>query len=288
MKTGLVLEGGAMKGMYTAGVLDVFMDEGITFDGIIGVSAGAIFGVNYLSGQKGRAIRYNKRFNGDKDYMGFRTMLKTGNIINTEYAYERVPRDLDPFDNETYTNSEVPFYAVTTDIKTGKPVYHQITDVFAQMDVIRASGSMPFVSKPVTLSVRDEMTGEETISQHLDGAITDSIPFEKFAKMGYEKQVVVLTKDITYVKGAIPAWMAKLRYRKYPEFAKRIMERHIMYNGTIERLKQKEKEGKVIVIRPSQPITISKIESDPAKLQAVYDLGIMDARTILGRVKEFL
>ena len=140
MKTGLVLEGGAMRGMYTAGVLDVFMKEGVTFDGMIGVSAGALFGVNYLSNQAGRVIRYNRRFNADPNYLGLRPLLRTGNIVDTDYAYCRVPRKLDVFDDETYKKSGVPFYAVVTNIKTGKPEYIRIESVYEQMDVRLAPG----------------------------------------------------------------------------------------------------------------------------------------------------
>ena len=166
MKTGLVLEGGAMRGMYTAGVLDTFLDAGISVDGVVGVSAGALFGVNYLSGQKGRVIRYNKRFNGDKNYMGLRPLLREGNLFSTHYAYERVPRELDPFDDETFQASRIPFYAVVTDTATGEPEYIRIQSAFAQMDTLRASGSMPFVSRPGKIGHRE----------YLDGVIGDSIP----------------------------------------------------------------------------------------------------------------
>ena len=151
MKTCLVLEGGAMRGMFTAGALDVFYSAGIRFDGIIGVSAGAAFGVNYLSGQPGRVIRYNKRFNSDHHYMGLIPLLKTGNIVDTEYAYDKVPRQLDPFDGDTFDASGVPFWAVVTNVETGQAEYIRLEHALEQMDVIRASASMPFVSKPVKI-----------------------------------------------------------------------------------------------------------------------------------------
>ena len=152
MKTGLVLEGGAMRGRYTAGVLDVFLDNEIHMDSVVGVSAGALFGVNYLSGQKGRLIRYNMRCNPDKNYMGLRPLLREGNIVDTEYAYDKVPHELDPFDDEAFQRSGVPFYAVITNVHTGEPEYVQIKSAFAQMDTLRASGSMPFVSHPVSIN----------------------------------------------------------------------------------------------------------------------------------------
>lgn len=279
MKTGLVLEGGAMRGMYTAGVLDVFMEEGFTFDGIIGVSAGALFGVNYLSGQKGRVIRYNKRFNADPDYLGLRPLLRTGNIVDTEYAYHRVPYELDLFDDAAYRASGVPFYAVVTNVETGMPEYIQVNSVFEQMDVLRASGSMPFVSKPV------EIGGKK----YLDGAVTDSIPFEKFLEMGYDRLVVVLTKPAGYVKQPIPEVLARVYYaKKYPEFAKRVAQRHVMYNQTMQRLEYLERQGHLIVFRPSQVVPISRTEKNPDKLQALYDVGVKDARERVQQVREYL
>ena len=134
MNVGLVLEGGAMRGMYTAGVLDVFMEENINVDGIIGVSAGVLFGVNYLSGQKGRVIRYNKRFANDKRYMGLHSLIKTGNIINKEFSFYEVPYKLDKFEDETYKKSKIDFYATITNIETGKPEYIKIKSVFNQME----------------------------------------------------------------------------------------------------------------------------------------------------------
>ena len=279
MKTGLVLEGGAMRGMYTAGVLDVFMEQGIAFDGVIGVSAGALCGVNLLSKQAGRVIRYNKRFNADPNYLGLRPLLRTGNIVDTDYAYHRVPRELDVFDDETYRASGIPFYAVVTNIETGEPEYIKIDSVFEQMDILRASGSMPFVSKPV------EIDGKK----YLDGAITDSIPYEKFLEMEYERLVVVLTKPAGYVKKAMSKSLTKLYYaHAYPEFARKVISRHEMYNTSIEHLEKLEQEGRVIVLRPSKHIKISRIEKHPEKLQALYDVGVRDAQKKKNQILQFL
>ena len=204
----LVLEGGAMRGMYTAGVLDCFMDHDISFDAVIGVSAGALFGVNLLSKQRGRVIRYNKRFNSDKNYMGIRPLLREKNIVSTKYAYDTVPRELDPFDDEEYKKSDIPFYAVVTNIRTGKPEYVQIKSVFDQMDVLRASGSMPVVSKPVKL-------GNEW---YLDGAVTDSIPYEHMLDMGYDRVVVVLTKPADYIKKPMPRFLTSVYKKRFRGF----------------------------------------------------------------------
>lgn len=270
-KTALVLEGGAMRGMYTAGVLDCFMDHGICFDAVIGVSAGALFGVNLLSKQRGRVIRYNKRFNGDKNYMGIRPLLKEKNIVSTKYAYDIVPRELDPFDDEEYKKSDIPFYAVVTNVKTGKPEYVQIKSVFEQMDVLRASGSMPIVSKPVKLGHQ----------WYLDGAVTDSIPYEKMLEMGYDRVVVVLTKPADYVKKPMPKLLTSIYKRRFPRFYEAFSNRYIMYNAQLERLKELEKQGVARVLRPSEHIKVSKVEKNPDKLESLYQLGIRDAERFL-------
>lgn len=277
MKSGLVLEGGAMRGMYTAGVMDVFMKENIVFDGIIGVSAGAVFGVNYLSKQVGRVIRYSKKFNPDKNYIGIGSLLRTGDVVNTEFAYGKVPRELDVFDEEAFVKSGIPFYAVLTDMYTGMPKYIKINRVFEQIDVLRASASLPFMSKPVVIDG----------IPYLDGGISDSIPFEYFSDIGYKKQVVILTRDINYVKKPLPPFSERL-YRNYPAFAERLKMRYDNYNKKIERLKKKEKSGEAFVIRPSKPIEIKKIERSPEKLQEVYNLGVSDAKAAVSAVKEFL
>lgn len=278
MKTGLVLEGGAMRGMYTAGVLDIFLENNIAIDCAVGVSAGALFGVNYLSGQKGRVIRYNKRFNRDKNYLGILPLLREGNIVSTKYAYEEVPRRLDPFDDESYKKSNIPFFAVVTNVKNGKPEYMQVRSVFEQMDVLRASGSMPFVSQPVEINEQ----------KYLDGGISDSIPFEWLSKQGCDKLIVILTRDMDYRKKPMSSTLIKLYSKKYPKIANKLSERHILYNRSIENLLQWEKEGKAFVIRPSKPIKIGRIEKNPDKLQAVYELGQMDGKLYLAKLREYL
>ncbi|MGM9600955.1 MAG: patatin family protein [Faecousia sp.] len=278
MKTGLVLEGGAMRGMYTAGVLDVFMAEKIRVDGIVGVSAGALFGVNYLSNQPGRVIRYNKRFNSDKNYLGLLPLLREGNIVSTQYAYHDVPEKLDAFDNDTFQSSGVPFYAVVTNLETGEGEYIQIKNVFQQMDVLRASGSMPFVSQPVSWQGK----------QYLDGAIADSIPYRWMAEQGYDKLIVVLTRDAAYRKKPMNQTACNLAYRKWPKFLEKLLQRHSVYNSTLDDLSDWEKRGAAFVIRPSQEIHIGRIEKDPEKLQEVYDLGMKDAKARLGALKEYL
>ena len=278
MKTGLVLEGGGMRGMYTAGVLDVFMENGIRFDKIVGVSAGALFGVNYLSGQKGRVIRYNKRFNGDKNYMGIRPLLTEGNIVNTKYAYHDVPYSLDPFDDENFKKSDTEFYAVVTDIESGNPEYIKINSAFEQMDVLRASGSLPFVSKPVKIRAKN----------YLDGGISDSIPYKWMAHQDVSKIIVILTRDISYRKKETSSLLINMFYRNYPKLAERLHKRHIEYNESAKELTEIEKSGAVLVIRPSKPIEVGRMEKNPENLQEVYDLGVNDAKNMLETVMRYL
>ena len=278
MKTGLVLEGGAMRGMFTAGVLDTFLDAGVKADEVVGVSAGALFGVNYLSGQKGRAVRYNKRYNGDKNYMGLRPLLKEGNLFSTSYAYDLVPRRLDPFDDAAFQNSGVPFFAVVTNVDTGQAEYMQVKSVFDQMDLLRASGSMPFVSRPVEWEGR----------RYLDGGIADSIPFEWMAARGCDRLIVVLTREAGYRKTPMNGAMLRLLGRKYPAIARRLAARHTDYNRALEELERWQAEGRAFVIRPSVKTPISRIETDPEKLQQVYDLGLADGQAALPALQAWL
>ena len=278
MKTGLVLEGGAMRGMYTAGVLDVFVENGINVDIIAGVSAGALFGPNYLSKQVGRVIRYNKRFNQDKDYLGIRPLLKEGNIIAADYAFNKVPRELDPFDNEAFMESGVPFFAVCTDVDTGKAEYIEVKDVFKQMEVLRASGSMPMVSKPVRIGDK----------RYLDGAISDNIPCDFVLSQGADKLIVILTRDREYRKKPSNKALLKAYSLKYPAIAKNMSVRHIRYNDNVEYVRDLEREGKAFVICPSEPIDISRTEKNPDKLQATYELGRKDALNMLDDLRAFM
>ena len=278
MKTGMVLEGGAMRGLFTAGVLDIFLDHEIQVDGILGVSAGAVFGVNYLSKQRGRVLRYNKRFNQDKDYMGVRPLLRTGDIINREYAYERVPEQLDVFDWKTFRESGVPFYAGVTNLDTGKPDYFQVKDVAEQMYILRASASMPFVTKPVQIGN----------GRYLDGGVSDSVPYQKMFEMGYDRLILVLTRDGNYEKKPLPERLVRMAYRHYPGFRDDLLYRHEAYNRCMKEIRELEKTGRVFVIRPAVPVEVRKLERDPEKLQGVYDLGIAAATEQMDALKRWL
>ncbi len=278
MKTCLVLEGGAMRGIYTAAILDELLDTNIKIDGIIGVSAGALFGVNYKSKQKGRSLRYNLKYMGDKNYISFYSYLKTGNLVNTKFAYHDLPTKLDIFDEEEYSKSKTDFYAVVTNIKTGEAEYKKIINATIQVDELRASGSMPFASQPV--KINDEY--------YLDGALADSIPVLKAKEMGYDRIIVVLTKPQNYRKKKRPSWIPKLFYRKYPNLIKAINNRYKMYNETMDIIEDLESKKEIFVLRPSKDLKLSRVEKDKEKIQALYDLGIKDFKDNLKSLKKYL
>ncbi len=278
MSVGLVLEGGAMRGMYTAGVLDIFMDYEIAVDGIVGVSAGVLFGVNYPSKQRGRVLRYNKQFARDPRYMGWKSFLTTGNIVNKDFAFYTVPQKLDVFDEEAFEQSGIDFYATLTDVETGKPEYVKLNHLFDEMEVLRATSAMPLVSKIV------EVNGKK----YLDGGVSDSIPVNKCKELGYDKVIVVLTRPLEYRKKPVKAFPYKMVYGKYKEFVDTALNRHQNYNDTVERIVDMENKKEIFVIRPSRTVDIKRIERDENKLQEMYDLGVEDCKACMEELKRFL
>lgn len=279
MKNGIVLEGGAMRGLFTAGVIDVLMENGIDFDGAVGVSAGAAFGCNYKSGQPGRAVRYNTRFAQDKRYCSKRSLIRTGDLYNADFCYHVVPKKLDIFDFEAYEKSPMEFYMVCTDVETGKPVYHKCTKMDDNgLEWLRASASLPLVSRIVEIDGR----------KLLDGGITDSIPLRFMEKIGYERNLVVLTQPRDYRKektGAMP--MIKLTMRKYPHLIKAVAHRHEMYNSELEYIRKAESEGRAFVIAPDGPLPVKRVEHDPDKLREAYRIGRMAAKKALPELRAF-
>ena len=280
MKKGLILEGGAMRGMFTAGVIDVMMENGIEFDGAIGVSAGAAFGCNYKSQQIGRAIRYNMRFCNDPRYCGLRTLLKTGDLYSKDFCYKEVPLKHDIFDFETFRNNPMEFYVVCTDVETGKPVYKKCDNFDNNnFEWIRASASMPIVSNIV------EIDGTKL----LDGGVADSIPIRYFESIGYDKNVVILTQPRVYKKNKSRLMPAiNLILRKYPKLVEALKNRHIDYNNSTDYIFQKEKNGELMVICPKEKIPVGKVEHDPNKLKIAYEMGRETAIEMIGDIKEYL
>ena len=278
-KTGLILEGGAKRGIYTAGVLDVFLENGISFDGVFGVSAGAIHGCSYVSKQKERSIRYNMKYGNDYRFMSFRSLLLSGNIVDTKFCYHDLPEKLDPFDNKTFIKSNTDFYVVVSNLETGLPEYIHCKDLFKEIDYLRASASMPFVSKIVNLNNK----------KYLDGGICDSIPLQAAQNLGFTKNIVIATRPIGYIKKPFKLkWLANLIYRKYPKFIQALLNRHIMYNQEVKDIENQAQKGEIILIRPSKFINISKMESNLDIVKEMYELGRNDALNMLNQVKQFL
>lgn len=263
-KTALVLEGGGLRGVFTCGVLDCFMDKGIRFPFTVGVSAGACNGLSYMSGQRGRAKASNIDLLDKYHYIGFRYLLTQGCIMDFKLLFEDFPEKIIPYDYDAYFSNPDRFVMVTTNCLTGKAEYLEKKSSAARiMDIVRASSSLPFVS-PITFVDGIPM---------LDGGIADSIPVEYAMSQGYEKLVVVLTRNKGYRKkdGRMP--LAKLAYRKYPHLQKALAERNSVYNRTMDLIERLEDEGKILVIRPSKPVEVGRMEKDTSKLAALYEEG---------------
>ena len=278
MDLGLVLEGGAMRGLFTAGVLDVMMESDLSFDGCVGVSAGAAFGCNIKSRQIGRVLRYNLDYCNDPRYCSIRSLLKTGDLFGAKFCYDDLPNELDPFDNETYDSNPMAFYAVCTDVETGKAIYPRCDraskDTFTY---IRASASMPFVSRPVSI-------GGMTL---LDGGIADPIPLQFFQEKGYKRNVVVLTQPRDYVKSPVPSSVRMLLLR-YPKVADTMLRRHLIYKEEQELAAEAERKGEAFVICPESPLPIGRVEHDPNVIRQTYELGRSAAESRMDELKRFV
>lgn len=278
-KMGLVLEGGGMRGVYTAGVLDFFLDHDLEFSSCYGVSAGSVNACSYLSKQRGRAFSVDVDYLEDKRYASFNNLLKTGNFFGTEMCYETIPNKLNPFDYDTFKEYKGDFYAVITDCECGHPEYIKITDLAKQIDYIRASCSLPLMAEIV------EINGKK----YLDGGITDSIPIRKSVKDGNMKNVVILTRDVSYRKAPTELLsVIRVKYKKYPNMIKAIENRYKMYNMTLDYIKNQEEKGNVFVIRPSKPVTIGRLEKNKKKLTSLYKAGYRDAKAKYEDLKNFL
>lgn len=277
-RTGLVLEGGGMRGIYTAGVLDVFLERGIEFDGVIGVSAGVVHGCSFLAGQKGRSIRYYKRYCRDWRFMSMRNLLLTGDMVGEKFCYHDLPERLDPFDYEAFKRCCTEFYAVCSNVVTGRAEYLRMQDMRKHVDIMRASASLPCISKMVRINGK----------KYLDGACTDSIPVRAFRRMGFRRNVVILTREEGYVKQAEVSRLVRLRYWRYPRFLQALENRHLRYNEKIRYIRRLEQAGEVFVLRPSRKLTIGRMEHNPRELQRTYNLGRRDARRHMEELMKWL
>ena len=279
-KTGIVLEGGGMRGMYTCGILDVLMENRIYVDGMVGVSAGIAFGCNYKSRQAGRALRYNVRFARDKRYSGIMSLLKTGNYYNAWFAYHLVPTHYDVFDYNVFEDSAMECYAVCFDVKSGEGVYQRLTHVDNDFfEWIRASASMPVVAKPVEVGGR----------LLLDGGLADSIPLEFMINKGYKRNIVILTREEGYRKTAEHGmWLMKPLLRKWPKVIEASQKRPAHYNMQLQTVREQEREGNAFVFRPLKPLNVSRTTHDAAEMNRVYQQGREEALQRLGELKKFL
>lgn len=280
MKTALILEGGAMRGMFTCGVIDVFLENGVEFDGAAGISAGATFGCNFKSRQAGRAIRYNKRYGRDPRYCSLRSLIRTGDLYGADFCYRELPDVLDPFDRAAFRDNPMAFYVGATDVETGEIVYHRCDDGGeADIQWMRASASMPLVSRPVALEGR----------LLLDGGIVDAVPYAYMEKLGYDRNVAVLTQPKGYRKQPTRGMaLFRLGLRRWPKVAGAMAARHEVYNRQMAEIDAREAAGRLLVLRPRESLGISRTEKRPSELERVYRLGREEAVRRLEEVKEYL
>lgn len=279
--SGLVLEGGGMRGSYTAGVLDAFIDMEIEFPRCIGVSAGACNALSYIAKQRGRYFRANTEYLNDKRYMGFSSLLHTGYFFGNRFVFDDITFRLVPLDVEGFIreSKECPLTVVSTDVKTGQPRYDVIDDFVNQMCLVEASSSLPILSPMIPYDG----------SYRMDGGVADSIPIRYLLEQGVEKAVVILTQHPGYQKGPNKTMpLIRMLYRKYPDFCKALELRHEHYNATLAYLREQEAAGRVFIIQPQEPVAVGRMERDVPKLAALYETGYRDGMAAGGRLKEFL
>ena len=279
MKTALIMEGGAMRGMFTCGVLDVFMENGIAFDGAAGISAGAVFGCNFKSEQIGRPVRYNKKYCRDPRYCSIRSWLKTGDLYGADFCYRELPDVLDPFDRNAFARNPMAFWVGATDVDTGKCVYHLCTDGGeTDMRWFRASASMPAVSRPVRIDGH----------RYLDGGIADAVPYAYMEQLGYDRNVIILTQPGGYRKKAGSPSVLKLFLRRYPGICEAMQHRHEMYNRQMDELDRREAEKRALILRPPEDLRIGHTEKNPKELERVYRVGRKEAEKRLAEIRQWL
>ncbi len=277
-KNGLVLEGGGMRALFTAGVLDAFLEKSLCIDTMVSVSAGALFGVNYVSQQKGRAVRYNIKFAGDKRYMSLRNWFKTGNVLDKKFAYYDLPMKLDVFDEKKFSESNINFYIVLTNIETGKAEYILIKDVFDQMEYLRATSALPFASKIIKIDGK----------KYLDGGITDPVPIDYCKKMGCDKLIVVLTRPKGKYKEDKLNWLFKIVYKKYPKLVERLVNMENDYKKTLKKIIELEDKGEIFVIRPDEVLDIGRLETNKEKIKEIYNKGLEKGRKEIEKLEKYL
>jgi predicted patatin/cPLA2 family phospholipase len=280
-QAGLVLEGGGMKGIYTAGVLDFFMDKGLEFSNVYGVSAGACHMASYLSGQRGRALDVSIDYLDTKRYCSVESLLLTGDLFNTSMCYHTIPDYLYPYDNEAFKRYQGKAYSVVTNIETGRAEYLRVRDMRAEIDKIRASASLPLVARIVRIDGKP----------YLDGGLSDSIPIQKAVLDGNRKNIVIMTKEVGFRRKPVNAAqlaLIKARYVKYPKVAELMARRHIVYNECLYYIDRLQSDGQIFVIRPSHAGEVGRIERDKDKVKALYDQGYAEAESCYEELMQYL
>ena len=277
-RLGIVVEGGGIRGIYAAGVLDVLSDLNLPVKGVIGVSAGAVHGCSFVSGQKGRSLRFYKRFCVDDRFFSFKTLIKTGNIVDTKFCYHDIPYIYDPFDNDTFKKSGIAYYVTCTNVETGEPEYLHLTDMEKEIDGLRASASLPYVSQIV------EFRGKKL----LDGGCSDRIPLKAFEKLGFDRNIVISTQPREHQVKDRDAYLAKLFYRKYPQFCETFAHSPQAYEQTQKDIDEASQKGNAFVIRPQASLGIKRLTHDPQDVQRGYDAGRRDALALVPALKNWI
>lgn len=279
-KVAMVLEGGSFRCQFTAGVLDVFMENGVEVSACYGVSAGALSGLNYKSRQIGRANRVNLAFCNDSRYMGAKSFATSGSVVGYDFLLNDIQDRLDPFDNDAFEKNPMSLYAVATDVVFGTPAYLPVENAVLDVDALRATTSLPLMTQPVEMG--------DAI--YLDGGVADSVPVEHALEdAGFDRAIVVLTQDRTYKKGPYEFLAAAhARYAAYPYLLEALKNRHERYNEQREHIWEYERQGRALIIAPPQPVEVGHIEHDPAKLLALYIQGRQEGKRRLDEVRAFI
>lgn len=279
ISAGLILEGGGMRGIFTAGVLDFFLEQKLDFAACYGVSAGACHAASFLAGQHGRAYRVAVDYLDEKQYCSFQSLRTTGDLFGVKMIYDTIPNELDPYDYEAFLKNKTKFYATVTNCYTGLAEYLPVRDMHRDLIAVRASASLPLLARPV--GIRRQL--------YLDGGVADSIPLKAAMDAGYEKNVVVLTQHDGYQKKPNKAMpIIRKKYQKYPALVEALATRHERYNEALAFVGAQEKAGNAFVIRPQAPLHLGRIEKDRKKLEATYLKGYEEAKSRYLALLEFL
>ncbi len=279
MSTGIVFEGGGLRGIFAAGVIDYLLDKGIIFRHVIGVSAGACHACSYVSGQRGRSYAVSTDYLDDKRYMSMENLARTGDLFGVDFIYHKIPEELYPLDNEHFLESGITFRAGVTNLLTGEAEYLQVKDLIKDVDAVRASSSLPMLARTVDIGG----------TPYMDGGIADSVPVRASEAFGCEKNVVVLTRPAGYRKKAEKmARIVALKYGKYPKMVEALRRRDTVYNETMDYIDEGVEKGTILRIAPLGDLAIGRLEKDPVKLRKAYLEGYYVAESLGDKIQAFI